>query len=189
MTVTTDKTRSESAANHYYETAVHKLSRSGITSVHEFNLMYDANPYSINLRLGNCGFIGMFSGTLEQIQSVIANIYNNDFVPIEPIAQEDDEVSIQYHPSEEAIYHILHWNAMEMNRLLPVKWSNDVLKKLRWVKGNTVRKLKMLLLAGTLNTSLSSVGQSTMHITSISSLKESLHCSTPMASNFRMGES
>ena len=189
MTVTTDKTRSESAANHYYETAVHKLSRSGISSAHEFNLIYDANPSTINVRLGYCGFIGMFSGTSEQIRSVIANIYDNDIVPIEPISQEDDEVSIEYHASEEALYHILHLNAMEMNRLLPIKWSNDVLKKLRWVKGNTVRKLKMLLLAGTLNTSLSSVGQSTMHITSISSLKESLHCSTPKASNFWMGES
>ena len=151
--------------------------------------MDDANPSSINVRLGNRGFIGMFSGTLEQIQSIIANIYNNDIVPIEPIAQEDDEVSIQYHPSEEALYHILHRNTMEMNHLLPIKWSNDVLKKLWWVNGNTVRKLKMLLLAGTLNTSLSSVGQSTMHITSISSLKKLLHCSTPTASNFWMGKS
>ena len=151
--------------------------------------MYDANPSSINVRLRNCGCIGMFSGTLDQIRSVIANIYNNEIVLIEPITQEDDEVCIEYHAYEESLYHILLWNAMEMNRLLPIKWNNDVLKKLWWVNGNTVRKLKMLLIAGTLNTSLSSVGKSTIHITSISSLKKLIHCSTPTASNFRMGKS
>ena len=67
MTVTIEITNSESSANHYNEASIHKLSRSGITSANEFILMYNANPSSINARLGNGGFIGIFSETLEQI--------------------------------------------------------------------------------------------------------------------------
>ena len=67
MMVATDKTKNKSAANHYYEATMHKLIKSGITITNEFILMYDANSSSINVWLRNCGFIGMFSGTLGQI--------------------------------------------------------------------------------------------------------------------------
>ena len=149
MTVAIDKTNSKSSVKNYYEATIHKLSRSGITSANEFIPTYDANSSSINSRLGNCGFIGMFSGTLEQIRSVITNIYNNDILPIKLSALEDDEIPMKYHPSEKALYQILHPNVLEMNHLLPIKWSNDVLKKLWWVNGNTMQKFKTLLLAGT----------------------------------------
>ena len=142
----------------------------------------------INTRLGNCGFIRMFSAMLEKIRLVITNIYNNSIIPIKLSALKDDEVHMQYYFSKIALYQILHWNALEMNWLLPIKWSNDVMKKLWWVNGNIVNKLKTLLLEDTCNTSLSSVGQSTFHVISINRLNTFLNCSTTMTPNFCQGK-
>ena len=105
-------------------------------------------------------------------------------IPIEPSSLEDDEVAIKCHWSEKEFYAILNRNTLHLDRLLPIKWSNDVLKKLWYVNGNTAPKLKNFLVAGTLNNSLTSFGQKLFHITSTNSLKVLLYCSTNTAPDF-----
>ena len=42
-------------SHHYYEATVHKFKMSIIISSDKYQLMYDANQYSINTRVGNFG--------------------------------------------------------------------------------------------------------------------------------------
>ena len=176
MTVVIDKSNDQSSANNYHEATIYKLRSNGITCRNEFIFMYDANPSSINVQLGNRSFIGMFADALEQIWSVINNICNNSMIPIKPSTLKDDEIPIPYHHFKKGIYKILNWNLLQMDWLLPIKWNNNVLKKIWFVDGNTMWKLNNLLVRGTLNTSLASVWQQIFHITNIKSSKAFLNC-------------
>ena len=68
MTITLDKGENKSKANHYHETKMCKLKKSSIIGSKEYNVMYDADESSINMRLRICCFLGMYLTTLQQIQ-------------------------------------------------------------------------------------------------------------------------
>lgn len=57
--------------------------------------MYDSNESYINVRLKSYSFLGMHLGTLQQIWSIIEEVYNGESFPIEPSALENDEVSME----------------------------------------------------------------------------------------------
>lgn len=183
MTVAVDKSDNKSAANHYYENTTYKFRKSSITGVNELNLMNNVNYPSINLRLGPCSFIQMFPVTLEQIWSVVNKVYSGNAIPIEPSTLQDYEVVINFYQSEKFLFEILNQNALE--RLLSIKWSNEVLKKLWWVDTNNVPKLRNLLVVGTLTTSLASIWKPIFYITSLKVFLEFLTGVTP---DFCVGE-
>ena len=105
-------------------------------------------------------------------------------IPVEPCAHNDDQDPMWCNKLEQELYNFLYNNALDMERLLPIKWCNKVLEKLRWIDSNRVTKLNTLLTSGTLNTSLSAVNKPTLHETSTKTLKENLNCPKEWKQNF-----
>ena len=70
----------------------------------------------------------MYLNTLQKIRSIIEEVGNGERIPIEPSALKSNEAPMEYLPSEEELYHILNKNLLHMDWLLPIKWSNEVMK-------------------------------------------------------------